>query len=1183
MGVVYLAHDELLDRQVAVKFIPTIDDDALTRFLVEARAAARLQHPNVATLYRVGQLEDRPYLIYEHVRGTSLDRLPRPVDPAEVLRIGIDLARGLAAAHRRGVLHRDIKPGNAMLAETGEAKLLDFGVAKLVGDAIPEPAPAGTLTADDEASLRDLTQGQLLGTPYFMSPEAWRRQATEQSDVYSLGLVLYELAAGKGPYRDVPLPELPRAVLDRDARPLRAAAPAVPEGLAAVVDRCLRRDPRERFASAGDLLAALEALRPARAARVPEGNPYRGLRPFEPEHRALFFGRQRALSQALDRLRVEPLLVVTGDSGVGKSSICAAGILPLVSEGALEDGRAWAVARLVPGRAPVVALAAALAPVVGAAEDEIERAIRDDPGELGRLARRRLREGDGLLVYVDQLEELVTLAAPAEAAPVSDALGALGAGLPGVRVLATARADFLSRLEALPGLAGRVSRALMLLAPLARDEVREAIVGPAEVKQTRFESEAMIDGLVDATAEGAMPLLQFALAELWERRDAASGVIPAAALEALGGVGGALSRHADAVLATLLPAERVAARSLLLRLVTAERTRARRLEDELLGTSPHARPALDALVRGRLVVAGDGPEGTTYEIAHEALLEAWDTLARWLAEEAETRAMLHRLEAAAAEWRRRGGRKDLLWGARQLAEAGAIADEDLTARERAFLAASEAAARRARWVRRGAAIAVLVAIVAVWAGVRMKVRLDRDREIRAELDDGAARLVEARRLDDELEAARAASFAATGEDAEAAWRRAVELRPRVLAAYRAATAPVERALLLDADRADVRARFAEVLFERATIAEREHQLEERDELIDRVALYAPELLARWRAPARLALATTPPGAAVLSGDRTLGATPVTLELPPGSTTLELRAPGRVPVTYPVLLARGETLAAEVPLPAEVPEGFVYVPPGRTLVGSGDPESVRTFFKAVPQRPVSVGAFLIARHETTFAEWIAYLEALPPAERARRAPGAGEGGAQARGSVRLDRRGDGRWQLTMQPGDAVLRAAAGEPIRYPNRDRNAEQDWLRMPVVGISFEDAKAFAAWRGARLCTEHEWERAARGADGRAFPHGDTIAPEDANFDETYGKRSFGPDEVGSHPRSRSPFGVDDLAGNVWEWVAVDATATQAAARGGSFSYAATTARIANRETPPPSYRDISLGMRLCATPVEE
>src|SRR5207237_9071692 len=131
-------------------------------------------------------------------------------------------------------------------------------------------------------------------------------------------------------------------------------------------------------------------------------------------------------------------------------------------------------------------------------------------------------------------------------------------------------------------------------------------------------------------------------------------------------------------------------------------------------------------------------------------------------------------------------------------------------------------------------------------------------------------------------------------------------------------------------------------------------------------------------------------------------------------------------------------------------------------------------------------------------------------------------------------------LAPQTGSRVQVVREGEKLRLPRAER-AEQDWLRLPVAGISFLDARAYAEWLsrtarvpGARLCNEMEWERAARGADDREFPGGDALRPTDANFDATYGKQpqAFGPDQVGSHPGSRSPFGVDDMAGNVWEWV---------------------------------------------------
>lgn len=129
-GRVYLAHDTLLDRAVAIKFlVSSLDAEVLARFLVEARAAARIQHPNVATLFRVGQIAGRPYLVAEYVRGKSLEQHAKPVAWDEALRLALAIARGLAAAHRSGVLHRDVSPKNVVVSETGEVKLVDFGLA----------------------------------------------------------------------------------------------------------------------------------------------------------------------------------------------------------------------------------------------------------------------------------------------------------------------------------------------------------------------------------------------------------------------------------------------------------------------------------------------------------------------------------------------------------------------------------------------------------------------------------------------------------------------------------------------------------------------------------------------------------------------------------------------------------------------------------------------------------------------------------------------------------------------------------------------------------------------------------------------------------------------------------------------------------------------------------------------
>jgi eukaryotic-like serine/threonine-protein kinase len=149
--------------------------------------------------------------------------------------------------------------------------------------------------------------------------------------------------------------------------------------------------------------------------------------------------------------------------------------------------------------------------------------------------------------------------------------------------------------------------------------------------------------------------------------------------------------------------------------------------------------------------------------------------------------------------------------------------------------------------------------------------------------------------------------------------------------------------------------------------------------------------------------------------------------------------------------------------------------------------------------------------------------------------------------------------------------------------------MRFPVAAVSYEDAIAYAAWLdrtgripGARLCDEHEWERAARGADARTFPSGAMLSPDDANIDVTYGREplAFGPDEVGSHPGSRSPIGADDMAGNVWEWTRSVQTPDTPVARGGSWYHGELSSRSMNREVSEPTEHHPLIGVRLCATP---
>jgi serine/threonine protein kinase len=248
MGEVWRAEDMRLLRPAAVKILSekiAADSDWKARFLREARTAAQLNHPNIATIYTVDEEGSTMYIAMELVEGTSLAAMitARSLSVAEVIRIGSQTAEALAAAHAKSIVHRDIKPDNIIVLRRG-IKVLDFGIAKSIGP-----------TADDS-----LTRGQLiLGTPYYMSPEqALGKKIDLKTDVFSLGVVLYEALAGKRPFAGTNVTETVLYILSKDPPELSSVANVSAE-LSAIVHRCLKKQPNERPA-AEQLADALEAL-----------------------------------------------------------------------------------------------------------------------------------------------------------------------------------------------------------------------------------------------------------------------------------------------------------------------------------------------------------------------------------------------------------------------------------------------------------------------------------------------------------------------------------------------------------------------------------------------------------------------------------------------------------------------------------------------------------------------------------------------------------------------------------------------------------------------------------------------------------------------------------------------------------------------------------------------------------
>jgi len=360
---------------------------------------------------------------------------------------------------------------------------------------------------------------------------------------------------------------------------------------------------------------------------------------------------------------------------------------------------------------------------------------------------------------------------------------------------------------------------------------------------------------------------------------------------------------------------------------------------------------------------------------------------------------------------------------------------------------------------------------------------------------------------------------------------------------------------------------------------------------------------RLNAPARLRIETTAPGLAAqieeydlsthraAKASRPAGRTPIDLTLPAGSYRVTFADSGDYAgFRYPVLLQAGEIHAASLHVPkrSSLPKDFVYVPEGASLFGSDDEEIRAIFFETTPLHAVKTEAFLISRYETTIGDWLAYLDSLPEREREARRP---HGGRDALGGFVDVRKSASSqdWEIRFRATDKNYHATRSESFHYQDRDRRATLDWARFPVTGISPQDGAAYATWLnrsgripGARLCTEREWERAARGADSRRFPHGDTLLADDANFDLTYGRQNgaYGPDEVGSHEASVSPFGVYDLVGNAWDITRSVLDRDQYVARGSSFYLCLKTLVSANRDPISAVTRDYTIGLRICADP---
>jgi serine/threonine protein kinase/WD40 repeat protein len=716
MGEVWRAYDLKLRQDVALKALRTEliqDREALETLRQEVRTAREVISPNVCRVFDLQELDGQELVSMEYIDGTTLQEILKrrsPLDLDEAREIASQFLAGLEAIHDAGLVHRDIKPENVMVTRTGRVVVMDFGIAKGLGDG---------------------KSGLVAGTPAYMSPEQEKGEDLDaRSDVFSAGVVLAEMVAPGGIRMFEDRQEIWEAI--------HQETPAVAETpWSRVIAQCVAGAREARYATAAELARALEEVT-LRAAGDETARPYPGLSAFQAEDARFFFGRELEVEALWKKLRRPHLLAVIGPSGAGKSSFLRAGLLPTLTDG-------WRAIVATPGNRPFANLVRELAPELAAGSDSVDRLLQfEDPDVAVELIVGWRQQSRHALIILDQFEELFTQNQP----EVQERFALLLSRLPleaDVHVLLSMRDDFLLHCQSFDSLAPLFSE-LTPLGPPTGASLRRSIVQPALKCGYRFEDEAIIEEMLSEVEgqRGALPLLAFAAAQLWERRDRETGFLTRKSYEQIGGVGGALSQHAEAILDYIGEANAPIVRELFRNLVTAQGTRAARDREELLSVfsntedepflepsrvqatpvPPPGRPAanhvLNALIDARLLTSYEVPaddEGVEphhrIEIVHESLLSNWPRLVRWRMQDAEGAQLRDELRHQARLWNEKGRSEDLLWTGTAFKEYELWRERypgGLTKTEEAFAKAMTSfAARRKR--RRRIAVAVVIAVL----------------------------------------------------------------------------------------------------------------------------------------------------------------------------------------------------------------------------------------------------------------------------------------------------------------------------------------------------------------------------------------------------------------------------------------------------------------------------------------
>ena len=784
-GVVYRAKQTTIEREVAVKIIlPKYanNPDFVRRFEIEAQLIARLEHPHITPLIDYWRNPNGAYLVMRYLRGGSVREMLMK-SRLELLRISglVDqLASALDFAHRNHVIHRDIKPANILLDEDGNGYLADFGIAKDLKGVVD-----GKTAVDS-----------VIGSLDYISPEQARSEpVTSKTDIYSLGVTLYEMITGEHPYKDAsaverlykhinePLPEitnLPDGLQDTVNEIIQRATAKDPAqryphimALAIAFRQSIAEEDKKQSDSVVELLtlreqetlsyiisgmsnreiadkmtvtlstvkwhisqlykklevrSRVQAIVRARELNLvidgfnqqitsqatkiadislPEpDNPYKGLYAFQTTDAQDFFGRQDLTDLLIKRMTstdaYRRFLAVVGPSGSGKSSLVKAGLIPALWKGAIRNSEKWFVVDMIPGTHPMDKLETALIRVATHQSGNLREQLTRDERGLLRVADIILPGDDTeLVIVVDQFEEVFTLVESEIIrqkfldllrAAVSDVRSR-------VRVIVTLRADYYDRPLHYPDFGALIRAQMETILPLSAMGLERAIRGPAERVGVTFE-QGLVEQIISEVnyQSGALPLLQYALTELFDRR--VGRLLTNDAYQKIGGAVGALANRADDIYEGLTTEAQVLTQQMLMRMVTlgegAEDTRRRVLHAELLSLSKQTdliEEIIDQFAAYRLFSLDHDPETRqpTVEVAHEAILREWERLRLWLNESRDDIRLQQQLSYVTSDWRNANQDNSFLLRGTRLEQFSKWVKETpftLTQQEHAFVEAS---------------------------------------------------------------------------------------------------------------------------------------------------------------------------------------------------------------------------------------------------------------------------------------------------------------------------------------------------------------------------------------------------------------------------------------------------------------------------------------------------------------